>query len=228
MIYYKHTFFKKFLSIAIITALLFISTQNTADAKTINIKKFYGYKLPLEYRINHKVDSKGKSTFSIAKKGNYYYIKGTLDYPECVYYDVITKAKKNQKIKTIAGKSYVVLKVKNYNNDQRTKVILKGNDGRKYEVTNLPAFNFYEYYNTTYCYIYRKGSSKIIWNTYKNVKVKAHKSTKFGYPGNKEKTTIGSWYDKDAFSSYSEGLAFYIGFSKKGKIDVFVSYDLPG
>ena len=66
-------------------------------------------------------------------------LKGFLICPECIETSVIGE-KTDGHFETVSGRGYRIVGREAYNNDQRERVILLGDDEKSYMINNIPAF----------------------------------------------------------------------------------------
>lgn len=192
--------------------------------KQISLKNFYGYDLPLVFSLSYKKNKDGNYVYSVSKKGNYYLVKGSLICPECIQIDVLDKLEIGDRFTTGSGRGYTITNRTTYNNNQREKVSLIGDDKKKYEIVNLPAFQADAYTGTPY-YVIRSKNEKNYQTIFENVTLRIKYNTKFT-EGMLAGETFRSIVESGAFEDISFEIAYDIHFSKKGKIDILTPSDV--
>lgn len=119
-----------------------MAEDDNNQSEFTDLSRFYGYKLLLGFISPSTENENGKYTYSITDKGDYYLLEGTLICPEYVE-SWITSMGSGEHFVTGSGHGYTVVGTESYNNDQRERMILLGDDRKTYEITNLPAFDLY-------------------------------------------------------------------------------------
>ena len=197
---------------------------NSENKEKTGIERFYGYDLPLEFWLDY-IEYEYYREFNITEEGDYYLVKGTLICPEYVPTDIDTETGKTFMSGT--GFEYTVLGEESYNNDQRQKILLEGEDGNKYEITNLPAFN-YDIYTSESYYVITTEKGSHIQTHYEDVVLRIHKDVCFTdwYDGSKTDTTFKYAVDNGWFRD-EEGIGrgYNIHFTEDGELDILASTD---
>lgn len=200
------------------------SNQENTENEYTDLSRFYGYNLPLSVFFNYEEEEDGSWKFSIADYGDYYVVNATLEYAECVAQDVFWGADIGQHFETGSGRGYTVICEESYNNDQRQKRILLGDDGVTYEVSNLPASSVDVYTWQPY-YIITKEDGTCCKTYFEDVKIRLNEDMFFSDGETTGQTTFGEYIKSGALDSLSEemgnGYNFDIHFTEDGTVDIF-------
>lgn len=183
--------------------------ENTENEYT-DLSRFYGYNLPLRFNAYHTDREDGTLAFSVTDKGDYCILEGSLTCPECVETSVIQEIEVGDQFTTGSGHTYTITGRESYNNYQREKVSFLSDDGKNYEITNIPAFFVDAYKQTAYYIISSPENNTVYESVFENVKLRMDKD-KFPFIANLEEE-----YDP---------LFFDIGFAEDGTIDVLQAVD---
>lgn len=202
-------------------------SKSPTDSNVTDVSQFYGYDLPLIYIFDYTEQEDGSWKFDIEDCGDYFMVAGKFECPECVAMekaqDEITTGEEGE-FTTGAGNKYKVLGTEGYNNDQRMRILLLGEDGRNYEIMNVPAWYTDSYTNAGY-YVIEKNKDTFV--TYlENVRLKIDADTIVS-----EGMTFREYYDSGIFDEFPfescyTNYTFDIHFKKNGKIDVFNGSEL--
>lgn len=205
------------------------SNQEKTENEYTDLSRFYGYNLPLSVFFNYEEEEDGSWKFFIADHGDYYVVDATLECAECVAEDVFWAADIGQHFVTGSGRGYTVVSEESYNNDQRQKRILLGDDGITYEVSNLPAFSVDDYTGEPY-YIITKEDGTCCKTYFEDVKIRLEADMPFSDGETKDQSTFGEYIKSGALDSLPEeignGHNFDIHFAEDGTIDVFNVMDV--
>ena len=205
------------------------SNQGKTENEYTDLSRFYGYNLPLSVFFNYEEEEDGSWKFSIADYGDYYVVNATLECAECVAQDVFWGADIGQHFETGSGRGYTVISEESYNNDQRQKRILLGDDGITYEVSNLPAFSVDDYTGEPY-YIIAKEDGTCCKTYFEDVKIRLEADMPFSDGETISQSTFGEYIKSGALDSLPEeignGHNFDIHFAEDGTIDVFNVMDV--
>lgn len=183
--------------------------ENTENEYT-DLSRFYGYNLPLRFNAYHTDREDGTLAFSVTDKGDYCILEGSLTCPECVETSVIEESEVGDQFTTGSGHTYTITRRESYNNDQREKVSFQGDDGKNYEITNIPAFFADAYKGTAYYIISSPEENSAYETKFENVKLRMDKE-QFPFIANLEEEYEPLFYD--------------IGFADDGTIDVLQAVD---
>ena len=195
--------------------------EENSDKSDNGLAAFYGYDLPLRFSLDYTEKEDGYYQFDIQDKGDHYLVKGALICPECVETSVLQEAEVGDHFFTGSGRGYTVSSREGYNEDQREKVVLLGDDGKTYTVWGIPAFLIDAYLGTAYYTIESEDGEQNYKTFFENVELPIAYDTQFP--------------DGDSFDSYikSGGLddvwfsiAYDIHFTKDGKIDILTGADV--
>lgn len=205
------------------------SNQEKTENEYTDLSRFYGYNLPLSVFFNYEEEEDGSWKFSIADYGDYYAVNATLECAECVAQDVFWGADIGQHFETGSGRGYTVISEESYNNDQRQKRILLGDDGVTYEVSNLPASSVDVYTWQPY-YIITKEDGTCCKTYFEDVKIRLEADMPFSDGETISQSTFGEYIKSGALDSLPEeignGHNFDIHFAEDGTIDVFNVMDV--
>lgn len=196
--------------------------------KSNGIERFYGYDLPLSFCLDYTYDENSEfdyNEFFISDEGDYYLVQGSIVCPECVGINDIYSGEGNTFF-TGSGFEYKVLGEESYNDDQRQRILLEGEDGKSYEISNLPAFQCDMYTGALY-YVISSVDGTHYKTVYENVKLRINKDTHFtDEDGNKEDVTFEYAVNNGWFEDVSYNLAYDIHFLEDGTIDILSPLDI--
>lgn len=193
------------------------------ETEITDVSNFYGYDLPLRFVMDYKENNENDNLeFSITDTGNYYLVKGSLSWPEvtneAVGSDIGTY------FTTVSGNGYTIVGIESYNEGQRQKILLLGDDGNSYEIMNIPAFFMDAYTGAPYYYITSKEGEINYRTILENVTLRIDYDVIFS----DGKTSNGT-FDDAVKAGYYEGVTWGIGFdihfSEDGRIDIFTTAD---
>ncbi len=183
--------------------------ENTENEYT-DLSRFYGYGLPLRFNAYHTDREDETLAFSVTDKGDYCILEGSLTCPECVETSVIQEIEVGDQFTTGSGHTYTITGRESYNNDQREKVSFQSDDGKNYEITNIPAFFVDAYKQTAYYIISSSENNTVYESVFENVRLRMDKE-QFPFIANLEEKY--------------EPLFFDIGFAEDGTIDLLQAVD---
>lgn len=200
-------------------------TKETIEQKTdfngraSGISRFYGYDLPLIFSLDYDYSDDDTLIYHIEDKGDYYLVSGSIVCPECVKQDDL-----NGTFETGSGHKYTVMGTEPYNNDQREKILLSGEDGQEYTIFNIPAFMIDTYTKKIY-YPIANENNEYFKTVFENVVLQIDKDTVF-YDGNIAGDTFETAVNNGNFENITYSIAYDIHFTEDGKIDILTPSDI--
>lgn len=193
------------------------SDNQSDDGDATDLSRFYGYDLPLCFSLDYTENDENDSfEFSIIDTGSYYLVKGSLICPEFVSCGEV-----GTHFVTGSGRGYTVIREESYNNDQRQKIILSGDDGKTYEIVNLPAHGMDVYTGAMYYNITSEDASKSYQTIFENVTLRIDYDTVFTN-GEWVGDTFDSCVKKGCFENVNYNIEYDIHFTEDGKIDILM------
>jgi len=179
------------------------------------IRKFFGYNLPLTFWLDFTKTGNDCISYHSSDKGSYYLLKGFLICPECIETSVIGE-KTDGHFETVSGRGYRIVGREAYNNDQRERVILLGDDEKSYMINNIPAFQIDTYTNAAY-YVIASEDGTNHHEKY-DVTLRVEGDTEFT-DGQTRGHTFEEFIKNSDFENAEEYIGFDIHFSNDGEID---------
>ena len=197
------------------------TNKNEDVLDVTDLSRFYGYNMPLKFVLDYSESEENDDfEFAIRDTGSYYVVEGSIVCPEVT--DVWGET--GTHFTTASGRGYTVLGMESYNEDQRQKVNLLGDDGLSYDIVNLPAFSMDAYTGTVYYYITSEHGGKKYQTVFENVTLRIDYNTVFT-----DGETIGDTFDavvkNGGFDNVSWVIAYDIHFSDDGVIDILTTAD---
>ena len=180
-----------------------------------DIHKFFGYNLPLTFWLDFTKAGNECVSYHSADKGSYYFVKGFLMCPECIGTSVIGK-KTDEHFETVSGRGYRIVGRGAYNNDQRERVILLGDDEKTYMINNIPAFQIDT--NTGEAYYVIVSEDGTNQQEKYDVTLRVEGDTEFT-DGQTSGHTFEEFVKNTDFENTEEYIGFEIHFSNDGEID---------
>ena len=169
-------------------------TKGIGEIAPLDWNRFYGYKLPLAFCTSYTEEGNGKRNYSITDKGTYYLLEGTLLCPEYIETEIVAQAGKGEQIETGSGHKYTVVKTESYNEDQRERMILLGEDGKSYEIADITGFMLYKGTPCHEIMLIEGGSAKRCVTAFENVELKIDKNTQVSVEGEIEEDGMVTGY----------------------------------
>lgn len=185
---------------------------------TQGISRFYGYDLPLIFSLDYDDADDDTLIYNIEDKGDYYLVGGSIICPECV------STSMGSEFETGSGRKYTVIGEESYNNDQRVKIILEGEDGQSYTIFNIPAFMMDTYTKAQY-YPISTENNEYFKTIFDNVILQIDKDTVF-YDGNVAGDTFETAVNNGTFENTTYSIAYDIHFAEDGSIDILTPSDI--
>ncbi|MBR1443043.1 MAG: hypothetical protein IJ583_05860 [Firmicutes bacterium] len=187
---------------------------------TQGISRFYGYDLPLMFSLDYEYADDDTLIYNIEDKGGYYLVSGSIVCPECVNENNVY----NSTFETGSGHKYTVTGTESYNNDQREKLMLAGEDGQTYTIFNIPAFMLDTYTGEQY-YPISNENNEYFKTIFENVVLQIDKDTVF-YDGNVAGDTFETAVNNGTFENATYSIAYDIHFAEDGSIDILTPSDI--
>lgn len=192
-------------------------SSDKTDGEASDLSAFYGYDLPLAFDFDYEADEHGYGHYYITDTGSFYLVKGTLICPE------FTQLAQSSFV-TGSGHRYTQIGEESYNQDQRQKIILLGDDGKEYEVSNLPAFLVDMYTGASYYMITSEEAGPYV-TYFENVYLRIDYDTYFTDGKHENEENFEHFY----FDDFVKGVELDpvgpfcvdIHFTDEGKIDIF-------
>ena len=189
-------------------------STSSVDSNATDVSRFYGYDLPLIYVFDYTEQKDGSWKFDIEDCGDYFIVAGRFECPECVAVDSA-----DGYFTTGSGHGYEVTGREAYNNDQREKILLRGDDGVEYQIMNVPASYMDAYTNASYYVIATDENTFVTF--LENVKLKIDADTIVLNDMTFREYYDSGIFDRFPFESCYTNYAFDIHFTEDGKIDIF-------
>ena len=203
-----------------------IEEEKDGDKSDNGLSAFYGYDLPLSFSLAYVEKEDGYYQFDIQDKGDHYLVKGSLICPECVETSVLNDAEVGEHFFTGSGRGYTVGSRESYNEDQREKVVLLGDDGKTYSVWGIPAFLIDVYLGTAYYIITSEDGEQNYQTIFENVELPITYDTHFT-DGEEVSISFDSHIKSGGLEYTDYSVAYDIHFGKEGKIDILTGAE-PG
>ncbi|MBE5834759.1 MAG: hypothetical protein E7309_08975 [Butyrivibrio sp.] len=197
-------------------------TDNSLDTdnKATDVSRFYGYNLPLIFSLDYEYSDDDTLVYNIEDKGEYYLVSGSIVCPECVVQDDVY----NSAFETGSGHKYTYKSTEAYNNDQREKIVLSGEDGQEYSIFNVPAFMIDTYTKEEY-YPISNENNEYFKTIFENVVLQIAKDTVF-FDGNSAGDTFETAVNNGTFENATYSIAYDIHFAEDGSIDILTPSDI--
>lgn len=196
------------------------ATESQPQNAESDLSSFYGYDLPLAFDVNHTEEGNENFVFDVSDEDGYYLLKGSLICGECVDSDIIDSAETGQHFVTGSGRGYTISSRETYNNDEREKIVLLGDDGQMYEIVNIPAFVLDTYTGTPY-YVITTEDGKNYQTVFTNMELRIPYDTKFP-----DGVTFDDCVKQGLFEDVSWNIWYDIHFTEDGTIDVLTAGDV--